>query len=444
DTNIEKETFSERGIYLYHSFQYHNANEWLLRAYLIDNDYQILFRVGRTHFELKEYSEATRIFGEVIDKSNDLVLIAQSYNYLGLIDLVQGNTNEGIGKICRCVSILYELNPFPGEFNEHNQNTYQNIEWTTIACLYSSYRQIRDEKIIFQLYDAILEEIKKYESLLSPHCMIAEIFSRLSYTVAAHRYLNMGLKEDVPPHIKALLYETKAKIFRKEGNLSRAIELLNKSLDVLPDEPQRIFMEIAQTYESMLNFKEAERFVEKALEHEPDNEEYLRAKEDYHTLAEQVINFNRIPDGDVKTILHSAESLAIRLFNQIDGDLPFDFSIALVEYGKGLETLLHDAIGSEIRTQIHNEFETPIPNKYFYGVWINKDGRKVKKIEPLPDPLKNLLGMVERTISLGKWPGLKNDLEKTLNNPVSKRVSEYFTDEFDGNIDFIENACDVI
>lgn len=444
DADIEKDTFAKRGEYLYYSFQYHDANEWLLKAHRVDNDYFVLFRVGRTHFELGEYFEAVEVFGEVIDKSNDDLIIARSYNYLGLIDLVHGNVDGGIEKISKCISILYEMSQVQGDFSEDDHIITQNIDWTLGACLFCAHHQIRDEIIVFQLFDAILDVIKKYESVCSPHCMVADVFSHFSYTVAAHRYLNIGLKEDVPPPIKALLYETKAKVFRKEGNHSKAIELFKKSIEAFPDEPQRVFWEIALTYELLLDFKEAERYTETALEHEPDNVEYLEAKGKYHALAEQVINFNRIPDGGAKTILHSAESLAIRLFNQIDGQHPFDFSIALVEYGKGLERLLHEAIGSEIRALIHNKFGTPIPDKYWKGEWIVKDGRRFYKIKPLPTSLINLLGIEEKTVSLGQWSGLRDDLKKRLNNPVTKWVFGYFTDRFGGNIDFIENACDIV
>lgn len=62
----------------------------------------------------------------------------------------------------------------------------------------------------------------------------------------------------------------------------------------------------------------------------------------------------------------------------------------------------------------------------------------------MPKPLKKLLDIEEKSISLGQWIYINNDLKKTMSNPVVKHIFSYFTNRFDGNMDYIIDACDVI
>ena len=58
--------------------------------------------------------------------------------------------------------------------------------------------------------------------------------------------------------------------------------------------------------------------------------------------------------------------------------------------------------------------------------------------------MKKLLDVEEKSISLGQWIYITNDLKYNLSNPVVKNIFTYFANRFNGNIDYIVDACDVI
>lgn len=450
DSLPKREKFVTRAEFTYLSFQLSKANQWLECALKIKVDYFHKFRIGRTNYELGNFSIASSIFNDVIQNSKNDMLAARSYGYLGLIDVIlsserQERFEEGILKIEKCFELLYKDYALSENVLSDENIFYQNISWAICDCIFATSTYLRDKKDFFTLFDRIERKIAENENVMSSYSGVAESLCLFGFTREAHHYIDLGLKNENRIPQRALLFENKGRVFHKEGKYDLAIEMFKKSIEEAPElESQRVLFAIAQSYASKLDFHEAENYAIKALEEVPEDAKFQKAVKDYHQLAEQVINFNKITNPDVKTILMSAESMSLRLFNVIDQQSDFDYSIALVQYGKALESILHDRIGKDIRERVFKKYGSPLEKKYIVGVWDEKNGKKYYKIKPLPKALKNLLAIEERSISLGQWMYITNDLKKNFSNPVVKNIFSYFSDRFNGDIDYIVDACDVI
>jgi len=105
----------------------------------------------------------------------------------------------------------------------------------------------------------------------------------------------------------------------------------------------------------------------------------------------------------------SAERLTLDLSKSINED-EFDFTMALVSYGKGLETMLHSKISKPLRKKIHEKHGILDDDQY----------------GSLPYSLQKILGNKERTISLGSWQHVMKDCRKYIQNPIVRECRDYF------------------
>jgi hypothetical protein len=105
----------------------------------------------------------------------------------------------------------------------------------------------------------------------------------------------------------------------------------------------------------------------------------------------------------------------------------FDFSLAFVGYGKGLETYLHDSFSVKLRNEVLGRHGTPVDNPFW-------DGDKDKDVERIPLELKNLLWAdKEKTVNLGSWKDL---IEDAFCSDIKSINNHYIRDSYE----FIRNS----
>ncbi|GFO98114.1 uncharacterized protein ig2599ANME_2331 [groundwater metagenome] len=192
----------------------------------------------------------------------------------------------------------------------------------------------------------------------------------------------------------------------------------------------------------MANYKEGLISINKAIEYIPKEkgisgekiEAYKSQKEYFEHMANDVLILEKIPDEDIKNNLISAETILFKAYQNFNEY--FDFSMALVEYGKAVEWMLHNEISVKIRKEILNKYNGRIPDKYW---------RRNGKIYSLPDSLKSIFRKKkEKTISLGQWSYLPSDLERNIKNPVVRDVSDYIKQNIPYEMDTIYEICNDI
>ncbi|KGK99657.1 hypothetical protein LI82_00060 [Methanococcoides methylutens] len=205
----------------------------------------------------------------------------------------------------------------------------------------------------------------------------------------------------------------------------------------------------------LLNYKDGAKSMEKAIFYLNSNENYQseklqsyrKQKETYDNLSSSTILFTQIKnDPEVDKLLRTAESIMFKLSMNKQIKESFDFSLVLLEYGKAVETMLDEHISRKIRKYIFEEVPLEKRKKYLYtdGKVKNRYFYGTKNTHSLPQTLKNILREEPKTISLGQWGYVEEDLKKAKNNDVVRLVSKYLKENTQYDMPKIYEVCDTI
>ena len=139
-----------------------------------------------------------------------------------------------------------------------------------------------------------------------------------------------------------------------------------------------------------------------------------------------LVGNNSPPDEDIKIMIRTGERLLNSMpMDELNKD---DFSTALIEYYKAVETMLHNSISLSFRDEIRNQYGKFIPRKYW-------GGDQKKKMDGLSFGLKRILNSEKvESASLGNWLHMMNDLEKSKfnesNNPIVLKFNNVMMNRF--------------
>jgi tetratricopeptide (TPR) repeat protein len=288
---------------------------------------------------------------------------------------------------------------------------------------------LKKHEILTQLFEFIL-------ALSADNCP-QDVHLALTYSVIVGLF-NKGLTDEaVNLSIKSIEHfnademkigalDTTANLYFLLGQHKKSIDYLNKAFEINSNHVN-LWKNQALNYEKLLDFKKAEECIDKALEINPNYPGLEGLKEIYNRLKKDTINFIKLNDDDVTKFFMSAERLTLDLSKSINED-EFDFTLALVSYGKGLESMLHNNISQPLRKKIHKK----------HGV-LDKN-----QIKSLPYSLQQILGKKEKTISLGSWQYVMKDCRKYINNPIVVECRNYFAGKLNKNKDIIFASSKVV
>ena len=313
----------------------------------------------------------------------------------------------------------------------------------------------RDELLIsvsketfFEVVDSIINHIKdisKDESAkFNGFLHAVDIFNQLGLTEESLHFIERGLLEN-DDMLKWKLLEEKAYIKYLDGDLDASQELLemvkkdvNSRIKTRNDTYYRevvssIFHKSSIIAGKQLDFKKAEKDIQtaiKILEYSADKsinsklKSFRTLKVVYHNLSMNVIEYNKIKDPEVVTILKTGEMILSDLLNGVR-NRKIDYSIALGEFGKGLETALDNMITESLRKHIFSLHPTkPIEDSCFKGMG---KFRNEGIADVSSNGLKDALNCNEhKTISLGSWKGFIQD--EILNS--NKYKNPYLVDSY--------------
>lgn len=154
-------------------------------------------------------------------------------------------------------------------------------------------------------------------------------------------------------------------------------------------------------------------YIKKAITNDPESEIYKRMEENISSLLSSCISFDLIQSDTVKQILHTGDWLFFSAFNGSNSE-KYDLGPIIVQYGKGVERYLYESVLAPIKTKIQTD-------KKF-----SKNGRILKKyFDPLPASLKAILGIEDKTLALGQWIYLDNDMSSVKDNELVKQFIIY-------------------
>jgi tetratricopeptide (TPR) repeat protein len=199
-------------------------------------------------------------------------------------------------------------------------------------------------------------------------------------------------------------WSNKAMALLHKGDFKEAYECIKTSVDLYSQ----------YTRIPNLDKKDADRFK---------NELYRLElkKEMVREFRDNLIKIGFIDRSDErgKTIVNILLTADKLLFRMSDKSLEsFDYSMALVEYGKALESILHSAI----TIKAYDHCITVLGDKF--NIYLSTD-----EFDELPRSLKPSMKNIDMSIFLGDWLYLRNNLAES-NNPISLQFLEYIDNNF--------------
>lgn len=183
-----------------------------------------------------------------------------------------------------------------------------------------------------------------------------------------------------------------------------------------------VYIGMAHCHTYLMEYDRAIADIGRACELDPKNKVYRELKEEIKKLSAHVISLPRIGSEESRSIFRTGDWLLFSVYKGPERGI-YDLGPVVIQYGKGVEKLLHESLLLPIRERIRsdNMFYSDPQNGVRAMFWKGSDE---KKIPPLPFTLKTVLGNDEKSLALGQWGYLSNDIRKTRANPVTQAFSD--------------------
>ena len=157
--------------------------------------------------------------------------------------------------------------------------------------------------------------------------------------------------------------------------------------------------------------------IMKVREIDPSDMAASRLEEQISAFSTNVISLPRINSEEIRGIFRTGDWLLYSIFKGKKDD-EFDIGPVIVQYGKGVEKLLYETILSSIRETIRSNpiFVDPTSEDIRQPFWA---GDKDKKIPPIPGTVKTVVGRMKRSIGLGQWKKMIQEIRSKKSNPLA-------------------------
>jgi hypothetical protein len=451
-------------------FQFKEAALWLNLADRAKEDEDTKLALAILSYITSEYNidkinqSSRNLFEQFIETYPENVL---GHEFLGIIYIASGEKNKGILEIEKSINLAFKYGISYGTYDY-----LLPLDYDTKKLLLPA-KEVSYEMVIRVLIKELLSFCNKSE--------IMYIIDTIEKYVNVHKktfYLNIGtaftdfgfygegleyyfkelekVKSQNEKDLIALVYNNIGTNYTNQNIHDEAIKYYSKALK-FKENYAFAWRNKASSEGFIVNYKDGLTSIENAIKYldksHKDYEEKLaifeKQRDTFSFFAKNVIAFENIKedDDDVRKILKTAESLLYKIAQSDDIDEDFDYSLVLLEYGKAIETLLDNHVSAKVRKAIFEDMDSNKKKTFFYKDDTVKNlyyfGNQDKKIHSLPPSLKSLLRKPQKTISLGQWQYVKNDLE-IKNNGLIRLVSECFQQVVNCDLDELSQICDSI
>lgn len=397
------------------SFQFRPNRTRLARAMLLSDDPEIYRR----------YAESFYLEGDFHAFKNEISKVPEEHPYykrakclLGITSLIEGNEEDGIASLKQLMGdAIHTRVDAEGVFNflikeiVHNNQTHYLGQ--IVGGLEGCIETTEEKFILYYLVGKSLASMGLYD------------LSKENY-IKAMAYTSNNVQRG------GVLYGL-AIINQDIGFDELSERMFIESLEFLPDN-YNAYLGLAQIYARRGDIIKAIHHINKAIEINPDNIEFVRQRNLLENRRKTILNIKSVKSNDAINCLEMAENLLLNPVFYIEGDA--DYSLAILSYGKAAELMLNCAIADELREPILSEFGWDIKEEYWKGSGT---------IEPLPKGLRAILGHERRSVSIGEWSILLKNKKQYKTNPVICEFRNRLELLYDlEHINVIIDACDKI
>ena len=444
---IEQEEKSQKLVsisnVLRNSFQFEREAMYLDTALKIHENSGIKYDIAVSKYNNGNLAEAKGLFEELSSCSETDVAV-KSQIYLSLTDFQISTELKDLERIADAflpfilsLSALKEDADIKKEFKQEDidivtgfikRTAMEGLQPVIELCT-TNVMLLKKHEILTHLFEFIL-------ALSADNCP-QDVHLDITYNVIVSMF-NRGLTDEAvnlstksiehfnADEMKIGALDTTANLYFLLGQHHKSIDYLNEAFEI-DSKHANLWKNQSLNYEKLLDFKKAGECIDKALEIDPNYPGLEGLKEKYNRLKKDTINFTKLKDDDVTKFFMSAERLTLDLSKSINED-EFDFTMALVSYGKGLESMLHNKISRPLRKKIHKKHGILDDDQY----------------GSLPYSLKKILGQKEKTISLGSWQYITDDCRKYSKNPIVRECRDYFAGKLNKDRNIIFDSSKVV
>ncbi|MDD3068253.1 MAG: tetratricopeptide repeat protein, partial [Acholeplasmataceae bacterium] len=279
-----------------------------------------------------------------------------------------------------------------------------------------------NEKLALEFLQFTVEVLRETGVTTNPECYFGRIFREHGMLKKARYWFEQALPHATTASEHVAIYQQLGHVHLADGDNRQALIYFTKALQDDPDS-EKAHLGLVFCYINEMEYDSALNELVQLQKMSPQNSKYLELAEYIKSLNSGVIGVKRISSIPIKKIFATGDWLLMEVFNGEERG-EYDLGPVLVQYGKGTERLLYEYVLKNIReairndsefTQVKENGETNIIKKYWKG-------DKNKNIPQLPNALKGILGIKEKTLALGQWGRLEEDL-KAYDNPLVKKIS---------------------
>jgi tetratricopeptide (TPR) repeat protein len=444
---IEQEEKSQKLVsisnVLRNSFQFEREAMYLDTALKIHENSGIKYDIAVSKYNNGNLAEAKGLFEELSSCSETDVAV-KSQIYLSLTDFQISTELKDLERIADAflpfilsLSALKEDADIKKEFKQEDIDIVTGfIKRTAMEGLQPVIELCTTNVMLLKKYE-ILTHLFEFILALSADNCPQDVHLDITYNVIVSMF-NRGLTDEAvnlstksiehfnADEMKIGALDTTANLYFLLGQHNKSIDYLNEAFEI-DSKHANLWKNQSLNYEKLLDFKKAGECIDKALEIDPNYPGLEGLKEKYNRLKKDTINFTKLKDDDVTKFFMSAERLTLDLSKSINED-EFDFTMALVSYGKGLESMLHNKISRPLRKKIHKKHGILDDDQY----------------GSLPYSLKKILGQKEKTISLGSWQYITDDCRKYSKNTIVRECRDYFAGKLNKDRNIIFDSSKVV
>lgn len=255
----------------------------------------------------------------------------------------------------------------------------------------------------------------------NPALLIGDAFLRHSMSSEGRQWFQAALERTETPSERTRILCMIAESFLMEGDHRVAVEWFKRAQAVDPTFPDA-YAGMARCHTYLMEYDRAIADIGRACELDPANEVYQEMKKEIEILSAHVIGLSRISSEEIRSIFRTGDWLLYSVYKGPEREI-YDLGPVVIQYGKGVEKLLYESLLLPIRERVRSD-NVFCDNPYGGIRAIFWKGSDEKKTPPLPFTLKTVLGNDEKSLALGQWGYLSNDIKKTRANPVTRAFSD--------------------
>ena len=407
------EVYGRRYVNAVRSFQHADASRWIERLILLRPTSALYQEKAALYRHKGQIGQAIELYRRAVEYGDEPE--EDTFRWMSIALLSTWASGEVVPEAIESIRTAFHC--WGGRHCEEGEQAYDVV----LKPVVYETTTWHNPTLSTQFIQAFIGEFISIGLPGNPALLIGDAFLGHSMSSEGRQWFQAALERTETPSERTRILCMIAESFFMEGDHRAAVEWFKHAQENDPELPD-VYVGMARCHTCLMEYDRASADISKACELDPENEAYQELKEEIDKLSAHVIGLPRIDSEEIRSIFRTGDWLLFSVYKGPERGI-YDLGPVVIQYGKGVEKLLHESLLLPIRERIRsdNMFYSDPQNGVRAMFWKGSDE---KKIPPLPFTLKTVLGNDEKSLALGQWGYLSNDIRKTRANPVTLAFSD--------------------